>query len=171
MRALYGGGSGAWGFVGRLLVCGIIRAAKRRGGVVCWRKWQQGRVATNRGVSVQGFPNRFDLTVTDLHLADPVTGFGWDAPFAQVFSMTWKPWHLIGALPNSQTVTLPDQVIELASTKLQGSLKLVPGAALALDGVVVDGADLVATSSLGWVLRGRAGRAGVAAGCISGAWA
>ena len=34
-----------------------------------------------------------------------------------------------------------------------GSLVLVPGAALALDEVIVDGADLVATSSLGWVVK------------------
>ena len=115
----------------------------------------QGRIATNGGVEVHGFPNRFDLTVTDVHLADPVTGIGWDAPFAQVFSMTWKPWHLIAALPNRQTMTLPDQVIGLASTKLQGSLKMVPGTLLALDAVVVDGADLVATSSLGWVLAAK----------------
>lgn len=112
----------------------------------------QGRIATNSGVKVQGFPNRFDLTVSDLHLADPVTGIGYDAAFVQLFSMTWKPWHLIAALPNAQTITLPDQVVGLTSTKFQSSLKLVPGTALALDGVVIDGADLVATSSLGWVL-------------------
>ena len=112
-----------------------------------------GRQATARTIEVHGFPSRFDLTMTDVHLADPVTGFGWDAAFVQVFSMTWKPWHLIAALPNAQVITLPDQQIGLASSKLQGSLKLVPGAALALDAVVVDGADLVATSSLGWVLK------------------
>ena len=112
-----------------------------------------GRIASSSKIEVHGFPNRFDLTVTDVHLADPVSGFGWDAPFAQVFSMTWKPWHLIAALPNSQTITLPDQQIGLASTKMQGSLKLVPGTALALDSVVVDGADLVATSSAGWVIK------------------
>ena len=113
----------------------------------------QGRAATNGGVAVRGFPNRFDLTLTDVHLADPVTGFGWDAPFVQLFSMTWKPWHLIAALPNVQTFTLPDQSVGLASSELQGSLKLVPGAALALDGIVVDGLDVVATSSLGWVVK------------------
>lgn len=112
----------------------------------------RGFIATNSRIAVHGFPNRFDLTVSDVHLADPVSGYGWDAAFAQVFSMTWKPWHLIAALPNAQTFTLPDQTIALASTKLQASLKLVPGTSMALDGVVVDGADLVATSSLGWVV-------------------
>jgi hypothetical protein len=114
-----------------------------------------GRSATNSGVEVHGFPNRFDLTVTNVHLADPVTGLAWDAPFAQVFSMTWKPWHLIAALPQTQTFTLPDQTIALASAKLQGSLVLVPGTALALNRVVIDGADLAATSSSGWSLRAK----------------
>ena len=133
-------------------VAGSIALQK---GAEAWFAGQaaQGLSATNSKIEVDGFPNRFDLTVSDVHLADPVSGYGWDAPFAQVFSMTWKPWHLIAALPDSQTITLPDQAIGLASTKLQGSLKLVPGAALALDAVVVDGAGLVATSSAGWVIK------------------
>ena len=124
-------------------------------GAEAWFAGQSARglSATNSKIEVHGFPNRFDLTVTDVHLADPVSGFGWDAPFAQVFSMTWKPWHLIAALPNAQTFSLPDQTVALASTKMQGSLKLVPGTALALDGVVIDAADLAATSSQGWVVK------------------
>ncbi len=109
--------------------------------------------ATYADLVVKGFPNRFDLTVTDLHLADPVTGFGWDAPFAQVFSMSWKPWHLIAALPNSQTVTTPDATIAIGTTSLMGSLKLVPGPSLSLDAVIVDGVDGVARSNLGWVVK------------------
>lgn len=112
-----------------------------------------GMEATNSGLEVDGFPSRFDLTVTDLHLADPVTGFAWDAAFAQVFSMTWKPWHVIAALPNTQKFTTPDAEILLASTTLMGSLKVVPGSALALDAVIVEGADLSATSTLGWVVK------------------
>lgn len=111
-----------------------------------------GEMASTSKIEVHGFPNRFDLTVTNVHLADPVSGFGWDAPFAQVFSMTWKPWHFIAALPNSQTLTAPGQTIDLESSKILASLVLVPGTALALDGIIVDGTDLVATSSLGWVL-------------------
>lgn len=115
----------------------------------------RGVEAANSSLRVQGFPNRFDLTITDLHLADPVSGYGWDAPFAQVFSMSWKPWHLIAALPNSQTITTPDEAIGLGSTSLMGSLKMVPGGDLALDTFIVDGADLVATSTLGWVVKAK----------------
>lgn len=111
--------------------------------------------ATYTALKVQGFPNRFDMTVTDLHLADPVSGFAWDAAFVQVFSMTWKPWHLIAALPNSQTITVPDGVITVGSTSLKGSLVMVPGAALALDAVVVEGTDVAAVSTVGWVVKAK----------------
>lgn len=111
-----------------------------------------GVIATNSALKVQGFPNRFDLTVNDLHVADPVSGIIWDAPFAQLFSMTWKPWHLIAALPNSQTITTPREAVTVGSTSLMGSLVMVPGNALALDRIVVDGAGLTATSSLGWTV-------------------
>ena len=114
---------------------------------------ERGVEAGYSDLAVQGFPNRFDLTVTDVHLADPVTGYGWDAPFAQVLSMTWKPWHLIAALPNRQTVTTPDQEIVVESSTLRGSLVMVPGVALALDAVILEGADLVATSGMGWTLK------------------
>ena len=150
------------GFMGLILALGVlwggywfVGSTALQKGAAAWFAGQaaQGRIATNGGISVQGFPNRFDMTVTDVHLADPIAGLGWDAPFAQVFTMTWKPWHLIAALPNTQTITLPDQTVGLASSKMQGSVKLVPGTALALDAVVLDGADLVATSSLGWVVK------------------
>ena len=133
----------------------VVGSAALQSGAEKWFAGQNdnGVEASYADLVVKGFPNRFDLTVTDLHLADPVTGFGWDAPFAQVFSLSWKPWHLIAALPNSQTVTVPDQAIAVGSTSLMGSLKLVPGSALTLDAVVMDGADVVATSTLGWVVK------------------
>ena len=106
--------------------------------------------ATNTGVAVQGFPSRFDLTVTKPKLTDAVTGYGWSAPFAQVFSMTWKPWHLIAALPDSQTVTTPGETVSLSSSVMKGSLELVPGTALALDAVVLESRDIAAKSTAGW---------------------
>lgn len=112
----------------------------------------QGYNARYETLGVQGFPNRFDLTVTGLHLADPARGLGWDSPFAQVFAMTWKPWHLIAALPGGQTFTLPDQNVTLDGTELRGSLLLVPGPDLALNEIVATGEALRLTSTAGWSL-------------------
>ena len=83
--------------------------------VTAWFKQQAlaGMEAQNDSVIVRGFPNRFDLTVEGLSLADPATGLGWKAPFVQVFSMTWKPWHLIAAMSPGQQIVLPDQTLSI----------------------------------------------------------
>ncbi len=109
-----------------------------------------GTTATNDGIAVAGFPSRFDLTVTKPHLADSVSGWGWRAPFAQVFLMTWKPWHLITALPNDQEIDAPDQKIMLHSSQMKGSLRLHPSMDLVLAELVAEGHDLAATSDRGW---------------------
>ncbi len=140
-----------------LVWCGywVVGSMALQKGVEAWFADQaaRGKIATTSAIEVHGFPNRFDLTVKDLHLADPVTGVAWDVPFAQVFSMTWKPWHVIAALPNSQTVTTPREKITVESSTLMGSVVVVPGTALALDRIILDGADLVVASSMGWQLK------------------
>ena len=140
-----------------LLWCGywVVGSMALQKGVDAWFADQaaRGKIATSSAVEVHGFPNRFDLTVKDLHLADPVTGVAWDVPFAQVFSMTWKPWHVIAALPNAQTITTPREKITVESSSMMGSVVVVPGTALTLDRIILDGADLVIASSLGWQLK------------------
>lgn len=111
----------------------------------------EGRRAGYEDLAVAGFPNRFDLTVTRPHLGDPATGFGWQAPFAQVFAMSWKPWHLIAALPGGQVITTPDARITLQSDRLMASLLMVPGVDLALSEAVVEGAALALSPSYGGV--------------------
>jgi len=115
----------------------------------------QGIDATQQGISVAGFPNRFDLTVTQPHLMDRATGWGWDAPFAQIFAMTWKPWHFIAALPNTQTLIAPDQTVTLQSSKMQASVRLVPTSALTFAEAVIEGHDLQAKSDHGWQLAAK----------------
>jgi len=95
----------------------------------------QGLVAERDDMALRGFPNRFDLTVTGLSLADPVSGTGWQAPFVQVLTLSYKPWHVILALPNEQTVTLPAGQVRIASSKMQASVRVRPSGALPLDRV------------------------------------
>ena len=109
-----------------------------------------GLVAERSDLSVSGFPNRFDMTVTDLRLEDPGTGYGWTAPFVQVLSLSYKPWHIIAAFANEQQVRTPWQDFALASDRLQGSLVIVPGTNLALDRLTLVGDAMRVTSDLGW---------------------
>ena len=117
-----------------------------------WFAAQQGGalVAQRSGLSVAGFPNRFDLTVTEPRLTDTQRGIGWQAPFAQIFTMSWKPWHLIATLPQNQTLTLPGQEVTVTSTLIQGSLILVPGTDLTLDRTAIAGDGIALASSAGW---------------------
>lgn len=112
----------------------------------------QGLVAENTGVTVAGFPNRFDLTIDGLKLADPASGAAWQAPFVQVFAMTWKPWHIIAALPPEQVVTLPDQAVTVGSTELMASLRAKPSTDLPLAELRLAGTTLALTSDRGWTL-------------------
>lgn len=110
------------------------------------------------GVDVQGFPNRFDLTVTQPRIVDEVSGTGWTAPFAQVFAMTWKPWHLIATLPQEQMLILPGQDVVVTSTLVQGSVVMVPGTDLVLDRTTVVGDGLALRSTAGWEISATSAR-------------
>lgn len=110
----------------------------------------RGLTAETSSLSVAGFPNRFDLTAEGIRFADPASGIGWQAPFAQVFAMTWKPWHIIAVLPPEQTVTLPDQSIDITSDRLRASVRARPTGDLPLAMAIVETGPLTASSSQGW---------------------
>ena len=111
-----------------------------------------GNGARAESIAVRGFPNRCDLTVSGLNLADPNSGFGWQAPFVQVFAMTWKPWHLIAAFAPEQRITTPRESLALTTTGMRGSLQLTPGPDLALNRIVLEASAPGLRSDLGWAL-------------------
>jgi len=112
----------------------------------------RGMTAENTALSVMGYPNRFDMRVEGLRLADPQTGFGWQAPFAEVYSMTWKPWHIIAALPPEQVITTPEEEIILAAEGLKASLRASPTLDLPLAAAIVESGSFTATSTGGWTI-------------------
>ena len=122
----------AWGgywYVGQRAIEGQIAAflAQSPGGLIIEQS----------GYDVAGFPSRFDLTVTAPRVTDSATGWGWSAEFAQVFAMTWKPWHLIAALPHSQTVETPFGAAQLDSSRFMASVRVAPDRAAGIEEVVV----------------------------------
>ena len=125
-----------------------------RSGTESWFAEQvaRGLTAEKSALVVEGFPSRVDVTVSDLVLSDPALGTGWRTPFLQVFSMSWKPWHLIAALPSGQVVTLPGQEIALDGQGILASLELHPGVDLALNRTRFEASALQLISSAGWSL-------------------
>lgn len=123
-------------------------------GARAWFEQQaaEGREAGYADLRVAGFPYRFDLTIDGLRLADPASGTAFDTPMLRVYSLAYRPWHIIAALAPEQTLTLPGQTIAVASDRIETSVVMVPGRDLALDRLSTVGRDIRATSSLGWTL-------------------
>lgn len=83
---------------------------------------QEGWQADYTDLSVRGFPNRLDVTLSGLRLRDPMRGIGWEAPFFQVLGLSYKPGHQILVWPDSQTLTLPDGRYRIDSSGLRASV-------------------------------------------------
>jgi hypothetical protein len=112
-----------------------------------------GKGASYSDLAVHGFPNRFDLTVTDPHFSDPVTGFDWQAPFFQVLSLSYKPWHVIAAFSPEQRLVLPPEAMTIRATKLQASVVAKPQPSLPLDRLSLVGEAVEAVGDRGWTVR------------------
>ncbi|NEX47523.1 DUF2125 domain-containing protein [Pseudotabrizicola algicola] len=136
--------SGYW-FVGKAWV-------ERQFAILLQTAPQQGFLLSESGYSVAGFPNRFDLTVTEPRAKDLRSEIQWEAPFVQVFSLSYSPWHVIAAFAPEQMLRTPAEDITLQNGKLQGSLVVKPGSALTLDRATLVGDAVRAESSLGWTL-------------------
>ena len=104
----------------------------------------------HQGLDLKGFPSRFDMTMTEPRVS--AGDLRWQAPFAQVFALSYSPWKLIAALPNEQRLEWAGQGMQIASTRMQASLFLRPETALPLDrfDAVIEGASL--RGDAGWAL-------------------
>lgn len=93
----------------------------------------EGWAAEYADLTVRGFPNRFDTTFTDLALADPETGWSWQAPFFQIFALSYRPNHVIAIWPDQHLVATPTDKYDIGSARMQASLVTDPNSNLALD--------------------------------------
>ena len=93
----------------------------------------EGWQAEYAALTIRGFPNRIDSTFDKPVLADPATGLAWEAPFFQLFALSYKPNHLIAVWPKTQRISTPGEKYEIASEDLRASLVLRPETTLPLD--------------------------------------
>ncbi len=112
----------------------------------------QGMTAERSGMSVGGFPASWTLAITDLKLADPVGGTGWQVPELRLRAATWAPWHLTAEIAPDQVVTLPDQRVTVASDRLVATLGSAADPNLPLREATVRATRLDLQSDLGWTL-------------------
>jgi len=85
---------------------------------------------TYSDLAVRGFPNRFDTRLTGISIKDAARNISWRAPFFQIHALSYKPYHIIAALPHSQTLRLQGQQLQIMSDEIKGSVVFAPGALL-----------------------------------------
>lgn len=109
-----------------------------QGQATAWDLWFEDRkaagwVAEASDISVNGFPNRFDTTLTDMQLADPFSGWAWSAPFFQILMLSYKPNHVIAVWPDTQKISGLGDTATATSDNMRGSIVFVPNTDLTLD--------------------------------------
>lgn len=110
----------------------------------------EGWVAEYADLRVQGFPNRFDTTFTELDLADPDTGLAWTMPFFQILALSYRPNHVIAVWPNQHRIATPQERLTVTSASMQASVVVEPGTDLVLDRASLVAEALGVTSTAGW---------------------
>ena len=96
---------------------------------------------------MRGFPNRFDTNFTDLELADPSTGWAWSVNFFQLFSLSYKPTHLIAVWPPQQKLSTSNRKLAISSADMRASLVIDNPKSLALDRSSFVAKDLTVTNA------------------------
>ena len=88
-------------------------------------------------LKTQGFPSRFDTTVTDLSFNDPATGTAWMAPTFQLFALSYRPNEVIAVFPPEQTLQLGGETYTLATSDMRASGRVRPTSALAFQNATI----------------------------------
>lgn len=81
--------------------------------------------------SLQGFPNRFDLTLNAPQVVQG--GMEWRAPFVQFFALSYRLNHVIAVFAHDQQFTLLGQELSLHTEDMRASLVMAPDLSLALE--------------------------------------
>lgn len=94
----------------------------------------RGRVEISHdGWSTTGFPSRFDTTFDTLRIEDRATGLAWQAPWFQVFALSYRPNEVIAVWPETQTLVAGGQQVRLTSDRMRASARVRPNTALSFD--------------------------------------
>ena len=93
-------------------------------------------------LAVNGYPSRFDTTITDLNIAAPDGTIGYAASFVQGLALSYQPNSAILVFPDTQDVVLNDVPFTVDATGLRASAKVNANAALSLDALTAEATDI-----------------------------
>ena len=118
-----------------------------------FRSWLDARRAdgwtAEAVVETRGFPSRFDTTFTGLTIADPRSGWGWEAPIFQTLMLSYDLSSAMAVLPGQQRVATPAGIIEIESEEMSGRVDFAAAPSLPLDSITVIAREVVAEGFFG----------------------
>jgi len=109
-----------------------------------------GWVAEYATLETRGYPNRIDTVITDLELADPTTGVAVILPRFDIFTLSYKPNHMIAQWPETFVLASPLERLDIASSAMRASLIVAPDTRLALRRSTITIEEAHISSSEGW---------------------
>ncbi len=101
------------------------------------------------GLSMAGFPHRFDVSVTRPQFFD-ISGYGWSAPSMRLEAASYWPQDITLRLPGTQRLHLAEETVTVTSARLDGGTRLRPLRRLGLDALRIDAEQLHLESQHGW---------------------
>jgi hypothetical protein len=129
-----------------------LAAQAEKRGFEAWLAQQRARgwQAEAEAIGVSGYPVDVRLSVAGLALADPGTGWAWQAPALTVESKAWSPTRFSLDWPPEQVVAVPGDRATVRTATMDSLLDLRPGQALELRQAATVVTDLAVSSSAGW---------------------
>ncbi|CUH36160.1 hypothetical protein JSE7799_01184 [Jannaschia seosinensis] len=107
----------AWWFSGR---AALLRGIERGIAEMRAEGWDIGYA----DLSVRGFPNRFDTNVDAPSVTSPDGAFAVDAPFVQVFALSYRPQQIIAVAPPTMVLRGPFGLVDVNAGDLRASATL-----------------------------------------------
>jgi hypothetical protein len=75
-------------------------------------------------LSTIGFPSRFDTTIENIDLQAAGGRIGWEAPFFQLFMLSYSPHKVIAVWPDRQSLRIDDTEIGITSERMRASAQV-----------------------------------------------
>lgn len=91
-----------------------------------------GWLAEAAAIDVAGFPNRVDAELTEIALADPISGWAWNAPRLAIYQILYKPTEAIVVWPEEQRIAAPGARATIRSELMRSSFAFAASEALTL---------------------------------------
>lgn len=99
-----------------------------------------------------GFPSRFDTTLSDVRVTPPDGLWAWQAPFLQVFALSYQPNKIIAAFPPDQVLRIGDQTVQINTDGLRTSGGVKANTDLSFDAATAEVGTATVQSDFGWAV-------------------